>query len=151
MKRFCIITAVLAATNILGNALIDNIYATRSMNEPNVRINGRTFLVEVADEPFEHINGLSGHVPLLGNQGMIFVFADKQVRRFWMKDMLFPLDIIWIEDGTIVKIDKELAPEGKQPDNHYSSLQPVNYVLEINAGLADQYGFKIGDKADINL
>ena len=63
-----------------------------------------------------------------------------------MRNMNFPLDIIFIKNDTIVEILENLEPEGNDPKAIYSSKQPVNNVLEINAGISKQYGFKIGQK-----
>ena len=74
---------------------------------------------------------------------MLFLFPQKGIYAFWMKDMRFNLDIIWISDDKIVYIAK---------DNSFHDLTPVNpgieadKVLEINADLADRYGFKVGDE-----
>lgn len=68
-----------------------------------------------------------------------------------MRLMHFPLDIIWITDGKIVKIDKNLPPEGTEPKEHYSSGQPVNYVLELNAGFTLDNMIQIGDKVQISI
>jgi hypothetical protein len=61
-----------------------------------------------------------------------------------MKNMNFPLDIIWIsENMKIVDISADIAPE-TYPQS-FSSKTPASYVLEINAGLTDKYSLKIGD------
>jgi len=106
--------------------------------------------VEIADTPAKHIQGLSKHSPLSENQGMLFIFNKKSVQKFWMKDMLFPLDIIWIDDNRIVKIDAKLAPEGEKPKNIYSPDIPVNYVLEVPAGFCEKNQVKTGDKVFYN-
>lgn len=115
---------------------------------PSVTINGHTLEVELARTAGEQQRGLSNHGPLMKNQGMLFVFSDKQTRQFWMKEMLFPLDIIWIDDDRIVKIDKNLPPEGRNPKNLYSSGQPVNFVLEVNAGWADSHAILVGAQVE---
>lgn len=114
-------------------------------NKPHVIINNKIIQIEIADEQPEQIQGLSDRESLDKNSGMLFIFNDKQIRSFWMKNMHFPLDIIWIQDNKIVNISKNLPPEGEMPENHYSSKYPVNYVLEVNAGLVDEYEIKIGD------
>ena len=81
---------------------------------------------------------------------MLFVFSDKQERIFVMRNMYFPLDIIWIDGDKIVNISKNLLPKGPRPEVFYHSDAPVDYVLEVNAGLADKFNFKIGDKVNFN-
>lgn len=116
-----------------------------------VKINDKIIKVETAKTEKEQERGLSDHRPIFDDEGMLFIFKEKKIRNFWMKEMNFPLDIIWINDDRIIKIDKNLQPEGKEPANIYSSDQAVNYVLEINAGLVEKYDIKIGDKVKYEL
>jgi len=113
-------------------------------------INRQTInIIKIAKTPTEHSKGLSSHPAMSDDEGMLFEFSDHQVRQFWMKEMLFPLDIIWINDSRIVNISKNLPPEGLRPVKIYSSINPADTVLEINAGISDKYKFKIGDQVVI--
>ena len=116
-----------------------------------LEISGQTIEVEIADTPASQSRGLSNHPPLAENQGMLFVFSDRQIRSFWMKEMLFPLDIIWLDGNRIVKISTNLPPEGVTPSKIYSSDLPANYVLEVNAGWADRAGIKVGELINYHL
>jgi uncharacterized protein len=116
-----------------------------------VEINGHKFYIELADTAEKQTQGFSDHQPIKDNEGMLFTFANSLNRNFWMKNMLFPLDIIWINGDKIVNISHNLPPEGELPAKIYSSEQPANYVLEINAGLSQRLGIKINDKIKINL
>ena len=82
---------------------------------------------------------------------MLFPFDNKQNHTFVMRDMMFPLDIIWIDENKIVKIDKNLPPEGHDFKKLYSSNQPVNNVLEVNAGFTDKKNIKVGDILEYNI
>jgi uncharacterized membrane protein (UPF0127 family) len=116
-----------------------------------VNIDGHSFVVEVADTPAKQTQGYSNHQPIKDSEGMLFAFTDHTPKTFWMKNMLFPLDIIWIDGDRIINISPNLPPEGEKPDKKYYSGQPVSFVLEINGGLVDKYGLKIGDKIKIDL
>ena len=116
-----------------------------------ITINNQPVRVEIADEPLERQQGLSNRKKLAENEGMLFIFSDKQIRSFWMKKMNFPLDIIWLDDNRIINISKNLLPEGEQPQNKYSSVLPVNYVLEVNAGFTGQHNIKAGDRVNFIL
>lgn len=118
---------------------------------PAVEINGRVIGVEIADSFEKQRQGLSDREELTQGTGMLFVWDNKQVRTFWMKNMYFPLDIIWITDGQVVNISENLPPEGEVPKNTYSSIFPVDYVLEVNAGFCQRYGIKVGDEVFLNL
>lgn len=100
-----------------------------------------TISVLLANKTAERIQGLSGiNKEDLGADGMLFVFSDKAVRNFWMKDMQFDLDVVWIEDGKVVKVDQAVnAPKnGAEPDRMSSNPFKVNAVLELPAGDASR-------------
>jgi uncharacterized membrane protein (UPF0127 family) len=110
--------------------------------------------VQVADTEAKRTKGLSGVAVLDAASGMLFVFGSKGVTPiFWMKDMLIPLDIIWISGGKIVRIDKNIpSPTPGTPDINlktYSAGQPIDYVLEVNAQFADKNKIKVGDAVDL--
>lgn len=102
-----------------------------------VQINDKEFLLEVADEPKEWEKGLSGRVNLEGD-GMIFIFPESDYYGFWMKDMRFSLDFVWVgESGVIVDITENVSPE-TFPKVFYPS-KPVKYVIEFPAGYVQKY------------
>ena len=128
-------------------------YLINSSNEtkPYVKINSQIINIEIADTLEKQIQGLSDRQSLCPDCGMLFVFPTARVQRFWMKNMRFPLDIIWINNNKIVNISKNLPPEGEHPTRAYSSIEPADYVLEINAGAARKWGIRIGDEVKFNL
>jgi uncharacterized membrane protein (UPF0127 family) len=111
--------------------------------------------LEIADTPAKRYQGLSNRQSLCSNCGMLFVWPEvngrPEVRQriFVMRNMNFSLDIIWIKDNTIVKIDKNLAPEGAKPRHLYKSGQPVDYVLEVNGGFCEKNNIRVGDEVNI--
>ena len=114
---------------------------------PAVEINDIIIPVELADTLEKHIQGLSDKEELI--DGMLFLFDERQIRSFWMKNMHFPIDIIWISHRRVVNISKNLQPEGENPKKTYSSIYPVYYVLEVNAGFCEQNNISIGDRVKI--
>lgn len=104
--------------------------------------------VEVADTPAERTQGLSGRDPLPENTGLLFIFEENGYPAIWMKDMLFAIDIIWIdEDGVIVSI----AP-GVTPETYPQTFKPARasrYVLEMKAGYVEARNVQAGDVTDI--
>lgn len=122
---------------------------------PTATINDKVFKLDVAKTPEELAKGLSGREILDQDQGMLFVFEEPSIRTFWMKDMNFALDMIWVNDGKIIYISKNVQPpEEGTPDyklSRYSSKKEVDYVLEINAGLSDALGFEVGDEISFDL
>jgi len=115
-----------------------------------VIIGNHSFVVDIADTEKLREKGLSFRKTLNKDSGMIFVFEKPETHHFWMKDMDFPIDIIWIdEDLKIGNIEKNIDP--KTYPNSYSPESPSQYVLEINGGRSDELGIKEGEPVIINL
>ncbi len=105
------------------------------------------FLVELAQTPEEINRGLMFKENLAQNRGMIFIFETSGVYDFWMKNTRIPLDIIWINDKKEVVFIENSAQPCKE--DFCPSIGPgreANYVLEINAGLAEKIGLKAGSQ-----
>ncbi len=124
----------------------------------SVTINQQTFKVEVAHTPQELMKGLSDKPFLPQNQGMLFIFNKPGMYAFWMRGMKFPLDILFINGNKIVTIYENLPPAPFNIQNPtcediscYQPSEPVDKVLEINAGLVKKYDIKKGDGIKINL
>ncbi len=117
---------------------------------PFVHVDKLVFPVEVAADSEKRIKGLSGRASLDSGTGMLFVFENAERFRFWMKEMEFSLDIVWISSGCEV-VDLSVYvpfpnPETPLNDLHvYSPEAPVKYVLEINGGEAASLGLSVGD------
>ncbi|MGI6374177.1 MAG: DUF192 domain-containing protein [Patescibacteria group bacterium] len=109
-------------------------------------VGDKVISLELATTPEEHYLGLSNRSPICDHCGLLFLFTDLKERTFVMREMNFPLDIIFLLDGTIVNIYENLAPEGKNPLASYSSLGPVNQVLEVKAGLVQEFNLKSGSQ-----
>jgi uncharacterized membrane protein (UPF0127 family) len=115
-----------------------------------VEIGGHRIRVDVADTPEKMVLGLSSRKKLREDEGMLFVYSDKERRIFWMKDMFFDLDIVWIAGDKIAGITRNAKAEGSQPSRIYDSEVPVNLVLEINAGLSDRWGVREGQRISVS-
>jgi len=98
-----------------------------------LKIDKMTLNVELADTPEKKEKGLSNKRSLAENQGMLFVFDHPDFYSFWMKDMFFPIDIIWIgKDLKIIDITKDVWPD-TYPKN-FKPSSPIKYAIEVNAG-----------------
>ncbi|MEX0877248.1 MAG: DUF192 domain-containing protein [Candidatus Spechtbacterales bacterium] len=108
-----------------------------------VEIDGKKIEVELAQTPEEKIKGLSGRSSLSEGTGMLFTFDEKGRLTFWMKDMQFDLDFIWIADDTIVDTHKNV-PAPKKGQTHldtYSPSVPADKILEVGAGwITENFG-----------
>ena len=116
-----------------------------------IAINGNRIKIETATTPKQWAQGLSGRDSLAQNNGLLFIYPDYGYRSFWMKDMKFEIDIIWIAANEIVGIEKNVAIPQTVPIPTYQSPKPVNYVLEVNANYSDRHNLKVGDKIIFNL
>ena len=104
--------------------------------------------VEVADTKASRELGLSGRPSMGDDEGLLFVFDKPGKYGFWMKDMNFPLDLIWInQNGLVVDVERKLTPDS-YPATFINEID-ASYVLEINAGLAEKFGLYIGSKVKI--
>ena len=103
---------------------------------------------EVADTKASRELGLSGRTKMENNEGMLFVFDQPGRYGFWMKDMNFPLDLIWInQNGVVVSVERDISPD-TYPKTYINTAE-ASYVLEINAGLSETFGLYLGSKVKI--
>lgn len=110
------------------------------------------FNVELARNFIDRQQGLMHRNSLAKDSGMLFVFNNEQQLSFWMKNTLLSLDIIYIsKDKKVVAVADNAKPCKKDPCPSYNSYQPAQYVLEINGGLAKNFGIKKGSRVEFNL
>lgn len=113
----------------------------------SLKVGSTSINIEIASTPDERAHGLSGRESLDENTGMLFIFEEVGDHGFWMNEMKFGIDIIWIDEyGSVIGIEKGVLPE-TYPAVFYPPL-PVKYVLEVNAGQTEVWGVKIGDKVN---
>jgi len=109
-----------------------------------VKIAGVTLDVNLATTKDSQEQGLSGRSELKENEGMLFIFSVPAQYSFWMKDMKFNIDMIWIgEDMHVVYIKNNAAP-GSYPET-YTPNKNAKYVLEVVPGFAQKNNLKVGD------
>ena len=117
----------------------------------SVQIGGRPYRLDVADTPQKKSLGLGERDRLGADTGMLFTYHDAaEPKCFWMKDMRFAIDIIWLDSQSRVSyIEHALGPE-----TYPQTFCPDGggqYVIELPAGAAAKEGLKIGDKLDISI
>jgi len=112
-----------------------------------VTIDNQSFNVSIANSEKDREIGLSETKSLDQNQGMLFLFNNPGYYSFWMKNMKFPIDIIFINNDQIVTIhDNAQIIKAQENPMLYTPTQSSDKVLEIQAGISEKYNFKIGDK-----
>ena len=125
-----------------------------------VRIGNVPVRVDIADTSEERTRGLSGVASLGENSGLLLVFDEHGAHGIWMKDMRFPIDIIWIAASSetsssggsevfrVVDIKKNARPESF-PEIFFPE-QNALYVLEVNSGFTDIHGIRVGDRVRLS-
>jgi len=149
-----IITVVVGVLVILALPQIAQIFRTTELKTNEVKIGNNVFTVEVADSILSRAQGLSGRDSLKNNHGMLFIFESPASYGFWMKDMKFAIDIIWIADDTVVGFVENVPPPtgmGLDGLRQYSPPRPVGKVLEVNAGTVNAKGITVGDTVDMMI
>lgn len=112
--------------------------------------------LEVADTSDTREKGLSYRKDIGEFDGMLFIFPELSYQTFWMKDMNFDLDMIWLdENGVVIQIDKNVKANGYNylnPDlsEKISSHSEIKYVVELNSGKSDILNIEVGDQFTIN-
>lgn len=170
---------ILSLPKITGSPLLANIILTASptyssqaqLSQPNfihgltnfwqkiiglksntLQIGNTNINITVADNDLTRAQGLSGKDKLAINEGMLFKFQKASFWQFWMKDMTFALDFVWIKDGKIVELTQNVAPPSKTNNQPQilTPRQPVDQVLEVDAGFISAHNLQIGDSVVIN-
>jgi uncharacterized membrane protein (UPF0127 family) len=118
-----------------------------------VRVGDAEVHADVADTPQELETGLSGHAPLDADEGMLFLLPATSRQAFWMKDMRFPIDIVWVANGRVIQVSPGLpAPRPGTSDSElplYKPRQVVDSALEVSAGWARRNGVGPGDAVEV--
>jgi uncharacterized membrane protein (UPF0127 family) len=113
-----------------------------------LRAAGTLLSAIVADTDALRTQGLSHRSALTETEGMLFVFDTAQKYSFWMKDMLFSIDIVWMDtNGRVVDISKSVAPLSYP--KLFTPKEPAQYVLELRSGWVVRHNLKIGDVISI--
>ena len=119
----------------------------------NVTVNDLVLAADISATNEQRTQGLSVKDRLVENEAMLFVFGNEAEHTFWMKDMKFPIDIIWIDsDKTVVHIEHNLQPcsfEVLCPT--YKPNDDSMYVLETVGGFAEKYGIVKGTQVEFEL
>lgn len=143
MKKIWLV--LLGVGLVLGGLFLYAKISANATKLQEIQVGTHFFLVEVAQTSAEREKGLSGHHPLNSNQGMLFIYPTPGIYSFWMNEMRFAIDIVWIsENKRIINITRNVSPT-TYPQT-FKPPSPVQFVLEIPAGSADEYQLQIGNQ-----
>ncbi len=140
MKKYFFASIVLAVILVAAGSFD---WPDRTYKHAKLSFGGFTFDVRVSDTEKLRERGLSGLSGLPKNQAMLFVFPKPGIYGFWMKDMLFAIDILWLDrDFKIISFEKNISPE-TFPKVFYPE-RPSQYVVELATGALPESTFKSG-------
>lgn len=144
LNSFLIVIIFFLAGFFLINQPVKNL---EPANIKFVKSAGQIVKVDMALTSADQALGLSGRESLKENEGMLFIFPQPGNYPFWMKDMNFPIDIIWLtEDFEVVYIKKDARPE-LFPES-YGPEEDSKYVLEVVSGFSEKNNLQVGDRVE---
>ncbi|MDH4122177.1 MAG: DUF192 domain-containing protein [Deltaproteobacteria bacterium] len=124
----------------------------QGMNQAVVVAGGKEIRVDIADSDALRAMGLGGRKGLGPNEGMLFVYASPGRYGFWMKRMVFSIDIVWLHNNQVVYVASRVpfqppgTPDGDLPT--YAPDAEANFVLELAAGQAERLGLRPGSRVE---
>lgn len=156
-QRHKLVLGAAGITSLLCAAVIIALLFTRHAEAPEhtmaqsdcVSIGSKCYVLETADTDETRQRGLSGRAGLDENTGMLFEFEQPSIGHcFWMKDMKFSIDMIWLDDQKkVVKIESDVLP-ATYP-NSFCPESPAQYVIELDSGEAVAAGLKVNDTVNL--
>jgi uncharacterized membrane protein (UPF0127 family) len=111
--------------------------------ETELNLHVHNLMLYIADNDKTREQGLSEIKKLKDNEGMIFIFNKPDYYAFWMKDMNFPLDFIYLNNNKVVDIKENISPQ-----TYPQAFEPVNpsdKIIEVNVGTVQKLSIKKGD------
>jgi len=139
MKKSNLTLTIIISLAIIILAFVLISALKKTSPESNICLKGNCFNVTIADTSEKRERGLMFVDKMLENEGMLFIFEQKGIYPFWMKNTLIPLDIIWLDENQNVVFVKENAQPCKAEScESFVPNATAKYVLEINAGLTNK-------------
>ena len=120
-------------------------------NGNTIRIGSSDIYVELARTNAEQERGLGGRSTLGAYNGMLFIFNDPTIPGFWMKDMNFPIDIVWVRENRIIGVIENADPQIGAIESElkvYTPPSSVDSVIELHAGAFKASNASVGDEVD---
>ena len=114
-------------------------------------IAGRTIELEVAKTQQQQAIGLMFRTALPDNRGMLFTFEPPQPTKFWMKNTLIPLDMVFLRNGKVEAIAASVPPCTQEPCPTYGPDTAIDQVIELRAGQVAALGLQVGETLKINF
>ncbi|MFA6364908.1 MAG: DUF192 domain-containing protein [Candidatus Paceibacterota bacterium] len=145
-KTFLLFFGLLIGGSIFLVSFLNKVNVVK--NKAEVKIGTQTIIADVAKNDADREKGLGGRESIGMNEGMLFIFDNEDEYPFWMKDMKFPIDVIWIRNNYIVGFAENVDPKiGSQPsETVFSPPQSIDRALELHAGRVKLLRVQVGDQ-----
>lgn len=140
MNKIHIVSAMLGVLGIV----VFSWWYNAPYNDRLLLVDGQVFHVDIPRDQTGYTQGLSGRDEICARCGMLFVFETSDLYQFWMKDMYFDIDLIWLNEGRIIGITHSASHQ--TPEKILVPEAPATAVLEVRAGTAEKYDFIVGDR-----
>ena len=145
MRRHIFIGSLLTVLLVGGFFVFDALPKKIAGKKSEILLGGQTFKTDIARTPLERGQGLSGRESLAEDEAMLFIFDSADYHGFWMKDMRFAIDMIWIKGDKIIGWKEYAEPDDDPERVVYYPPEPADKVLEVRAGTVFRLGLKIDD------
>ncbi len=115
----------------------------RPLRTTMLRVGGSAYRLEIAETSRSRARGLSGRKALASDAGMLFVYQTTGRHTFWMKDMSFAIDIVWMDERwCVVEVASRVRPDSYPA--RFGRNTSSRYAVELPAGAADAHGVAVG-------
>jgi hypothetical protein len=149
-NAFCTVTLVSGLLLLIIQAGIEKQPQTLPVSA-KAQISGQAIKLEVAQTPQQQSLGLMYRDELSGDRGMLYTIDPPRPVKFWMQNMRFPVDIVYLQDGEIEAIQMEAQPCDATACPTYSSKTTVDQMIQLRGGTTAQLGLKVGDRVPIQF
>lgn len=146
MRQKIVFLLVLVA--LIVGAVIVMQWKGEKVDKMLARIGEGEFVLRVADDVAERARGLGGVQALAPDEGILFIFPNDDFHAIWMKDMLIPIDILWLsESGEVIDLRADVSPNSFP--QIFAPHTPARFVVELSSGSTKMFGIKIGSRVQI--
>lgn len=145
MKRWALTIGILLIVIVSGAVLWGKVTDSQS----TLQLAGKSYAATILTTEDEREKGLSGTSSLAADRAMLFVFPNDSKWGIWMKDMNYPIDIVWLDSGNKVVHMVKNAQPSSYPDTIFQPDKPARYVIELASGTIERTGISTGDIAGL--
>ena len=146
MLRRWVLRILIAVLAVVGLTIL---YMNMSAEQSVIRLHGHRYSTQIMQTPEELQQGLSGTKSLPQGNAMLFVFPSDDKWGIWMKDMNYPIDIVWLDNKRLVVYMVKNAKPSSYPDTTFRPDKNTRYVIELPSGTIEQTDIQIGDPAGL--